>query len=423
MKTTTLFSALSNRELIAETKRLALNESRATAALIRSLIELDARRLYLAEGCGSLFKYCTEVLHLSEDAAYNRLEVAAAARRLPEVLDALEEGALTLTAARRLAPHLTEENCADVLAAAKFKSKSVIEALIAALSPQPDVTATVRKLPQPANHTPVPQMAPVGEVLPEEPKLAPTATAVALPESAPPKPDATRTTMTSISTRALVQPLAPERFKVQFTIGSETRDKLKEVQDLLRHSIRNGDLEQIFDRAITLLLKDARRQRFADTARPREGRELLPGSRHVPAAVQRFVWQRDEGRCAFVGPNGRCNETSLLQFHHADPFAMGGPPTAENTLFVVPHTTVMRPNSSSPSTTRASSARSAPTGPKRRVRPGTKLGPVAAAFTSLTRATVAVDAAVAVAAQTTPTATWKGTVSLQRPRPHQDFLN
>ena len=127
-----------------------------------------------------------------------------------------------------------------------------------------------------------------------------------------------------------MQPLAPERFKVQFTIGSETRDKLKEVQDLLRHSIRNGDLEQIFDRAITLLLKDARRQRFADTARPREGRELLPGSRHVPAAVQRFVWQRDEGRCAFVGTNGRCSETSLLQFHHDDPFAMGGPPTAEN---------------------------------------------------------------------------------------------
>ena len=88
---------------------------------------------------------------------------------------------------------------------------------------------------------------------------------------------------------ARVQPLAPERFKIQFTIGQETRDKLKEVQDLLRHSIRDGDLAEIFDRALTLLLKDARKQRFADTERPRASHESLPDSRHVPAAIQRFV--------------------------------------------------------------------------------------------------------------------------------------
>ena len=330
MKTTTSFSKLSDRELVAETKRLAINESCATAALIRSLIELDARRLYLAESCGSLFKYCTDVLHLSEDAAYNRIEVAETARRLPAVLDALEDGSLTLTAARRLGPHLTEENCAGVLAAAKFRSKSAIEELIARLSPRPDVKATLRKLPQLAKHTPEPPTAPAHEAETDQPERASTSTPDAPPQSASAKSAATQTPTTSTSTRGLVEPLAPERYKIQFTIGQETREKLKEVQDLLRHSIRNGDLEQIFDRAITLLLKDARRQRFADTARPREGRELLPGSRHVPAAIQRFVWQRDEGRCAFVGPHGRCTETSLLQFHHEDPFAMGGPPTAEN---------------------------------------------------------------------------------------------
>ena len=63
---------------------------------------------------------------------------------------------------------------------------------------------------------------------------------------------------------------------------------------------------------------------------PRAGRELQPDSRHVPAAIQRFVWTRDQGRCTFVGPHGRCTETSLLQFHHKDPFAMGGAATADN---------------------------------------------------------------------------------------------
>jgi hypothetical protein len=329
MTITTSYAHLTDRELVDETKRLALHENRATAALIRSLIEFDARRLYLAENCSSLFKYCTEVLHLSEDAAYNRMEVARAARRFPAVLDALADGSLTLTSARRLAPHLTAENCTDVLSAAKFKSKSAIEDLIAKLSPQPDVKATIRKLPQRANHSPAPPKGPADDSSPEQPKPAPTSTPVALPEPAPAQL-ATTQTPTSISTGAQVQSLAPERFRIQFTIGQETREKLKVVQDLLRHSIRNGDLAEIFDRAITLLLRDARRQRFADTERPRTGRELRPGSRHVPAAIQRFVWKRDEGRCTFVGPNGRCSETSLLQFHHEDPFAMGGPPTAEN---------------------------------------------------------------------------------------------
>lgn len=185
--------------------------------------------------------------------------------------------------------------------------------MIATLAPQPDVRPTVRKLPQPVR-----------------PELPPPSLAVAPSESALLKPAAAQTPVMAAPTRGLVQPLAPERFKIQFTIGAETRDKLKEVQDLLRHSVRDGDLAEIFDRALTLLLRDARRQRFAHTERPRAGRELQPDSRHIPAAIQRFVWKRDESRCTFVGPNGRCTETSLLQFHHTDPFAMGGAPTAEN---------------------------------------------------------------------------------------------
>jgi 5-methylcytosine-specific restriction endonuclease McrA len=53
-------------------------------------------------------------------------------------------------------------------------------------------------------------------------------------------------------------------------------------------------------------------------------------SRHVPAAVRREVWARDDGRCAFVGASGRCPETGFLEFHHVVPFAAGGATNAEN---------------------------------------------------------------------------------------------
>lgn len=55
---------------------------------------------------------------------------------------------------------------------------------------------------------------------------------------------------------AVIAPLAPERYKVQVTISRETHDKLRRVQDLLRHQVPDGDPAVVFDRALTLLLQD-----------------------------------------------------------------------------------------------------------------------------------------------------------------------
>ena len=138
---------LSNSELLAEVKSAAQHERHATTRLVALLAEVDTRRVYLGEGCSSLFTYCTQVLHLSEHAAYGRIE-AARARRFPVVLDLLTEGAITLTAVTLLAPHLTQANHLDVLREARYKSKRDVENM-ARLRPQPAVPATVRKLPAP----------------------------------------------------------------------------------------------------------------------------------------------------------------------------------------------------------------------------------------------------------------------------------
>jgi hypothetical protein len=103
-------TTLTDDMLITEIKRLAADERHATKTLVRTLAEVDARRLYLRESCPSLFAYCTQVLHLDEGAAYNRIQAARAARRFPAILDALEAGNVTLTSVRLLAPHLTDDN-------------------------------------------------------------------------------------------------------------------------------------------------------------------------------------------------------------------------------------------------------------------------------------------------------------------------
>src|SRR4029450_897294 len=101
------FDSLPDEQLLTETKQLVACERTATAAVLRSLMEIDSRRLYLREGCSSLVTYCTQALPPAEGAAYNRIEAARAARRFPEVLVAVEEGFLTLASVRLLAPHFT----------------------------------------------------------------------------------------------------------------------------------------------------------------------------------------------------------------------------------------------------------------------------------------------------------------------------
>src|SRR5688500_14096860 len=140
------FGDLSDGELLGRVREAVTVERSATARLIALLAELDARRLYLGEGCSSLFTYCTQVLHLSEHAAYNRIESARAARRFPVILDLVAAGSMTLTSARLLAPHLTDANHRDVLERARHKMKRDVELLIATIRPRADVPSVVRKL-------------------------------------------------------------------------------------------------------------------------------------------------------------------------------------------------------------------------------------------------------------------------------------
>src|SRR3954470_5702756 len=110
-----LHEQLPDPELIAEVSRLAASERQATSRLVSALAEFDARRLYLGQGCSSMFAYCTRVLHLAEHAAYNRIEAARAARRFLAILMMLADGRIHLSAVRLLAPHLTDANHLGVL--------------------------------------------------------------------------------------------------------------------------------------------------------------------------------------------------------------------------------------------------------------------------------------------------------------------
>jgi 5-methylcytosine-specific restriction endonuclease McrA len=138
-------------------------------------------------------------------------------------------------------------------------------------------------------------------------------------------------TLTTISLLAVVAPLAADRYLLRVTIGATTHAKLERARDLLRHTVPNGDPATVLDRALTVLVDQLERRKSGRVSRPSGGRSIAksPG-RHVPSAVKREVWARDQGRCAFVCPRGRCSETGFLEYHHVRPFAAGGATDAAN---------------------------------------------------------------------------------------------
>jgi hypothetical protein len=123
--------SLSDEQLVHDLETAAVDEREATARLIALLAEMDARRLYLQQGYSSLFVYCTKCLHLSEHAAYGRIEAARAARKFPLVLDRLAEGSITLTTICLLSSHLTADNHRHLLDAMTDKSRREVEAQLA----------------------------------------------------------------------------------------------------------------------------------------------------------------------------------------------------------------------------------------------------------------------------------------------------
>jgi hypothetical protein len=337
---------LDDDELLACLPQLASRERSATAELIAHLAEMEARRLHLTAGYGSMFAYCREVLGLTEHATYNRLEAARAASRFPVILELLVQRAVSLTAVRLVAPHLTAHNHVAVLESTRGLRTRDVETIVARLAPKADVAASVRKLPAPRS---LPLTGPTeASLLPRdgaEPAAeSRRAIAVAPETAASPEtaPNATPTTPTTgipgasaatiaAAARAEIRPLSPDRYKLQLTISGETLEKIGMAKDLLRHAVPSGDDAEILDRAFTELLEALLKKKFAATDQPRRSKGVAPDSREIPAEVKRAVYLRDLGRCAFVGKGGhRCNERAFLELHHVHPYSQGGPPTVEN---------------------------------------------------------------------------------------------
>src|SRR6185436_348963 len=117
-----------------------------TAQLLAHLGEVEARGIHRERACSSLYTYCVYELRMSEDEAQRRCRAARLARQFPILLEMLAEASLHLTGILLIGPHLSEENQAELLARARYRTKRELERLVAEIAPCRDLPAVVEPL-------------------------------------------------------------------------------------------------------------------------------------------------------------------------------------------------------------------------------------------------------------------------------------
>ena len=311
---------------LAQDLRSGVSDDRTGLAMrLAQIAEFEHRRLFLP-AYRSMYQYCLGELKYSEDAASRRLAAARLGRRYPAIFLAIAKGRHSLSTLLMLEPHLLPETANDLIKASTGTSKSELAHFLATRFPRPDVSTLVEVV-----ATIAPPAAPEGSASPQSNQTlsglpAPArVNAIDGPILAQPVPPSPRP-------RPRVIPLAPERYAIQVTVSKATHDKLRHAQALLSHTLPSGDVAEVLDRALDLLVAQLEKRRYGATNRPSLRQSIASKNpRHIAAPVRRTVRRRDGDQCAHVDDKGRrCCERKFLQFDHVVPVARGGESTVSN---------------------------------------------------------------------------------------------
>jgi 5-methylcytosine-specific restriction endonuclease McrA len=294
------------RELSRRLAVLLRCEHGAMADFLVALADLDRQRLWVQLGHASVFYYLHRDLRLSKGAAHYRKVAAQLIQRFPEVVEPLRDGRLCITSVVELARVITPENSADVLPRFFHRSKQEAKAVAVEICP-----AAV-----------VPRREVVTKVVTELPRAAPFHPGET-PLTAQPAP-------APAEHRDSTEPLTPNLQRLHMTVSKQFLDKLDAARMGQGHAQPGASAEKVIEAALDLLLAQQAKRR-AEVKKPRQNPRPAKNPGHIPAAVKRAVWSRDDGKCTWpLDSGGTCGSTLRLEIDHVVPRARGGPSTIDN---------------------------------------------------------------------------------------------
>jgi hypothetical protein len=324
---------LSDAELLTVTRRLVGRSNQLLASLLAHLGEVEARGIHRARACASLYAYCIYDLRFSEDEAFRRVSAARLTKkelaRLVRSLDPLPA----------VPPRIEPLGPAALQLAPGTPSWS---RWMSAMNPVRELESGAR----PRDWMDGVFSANDGSelLLDDNPESA---------EHAPARVNAVTTSAEHAQAR-----VEPQRYMVQFEASEEYVELVERAKALLSHGTPRADLSELHLRAMRTLVAELQSQKYAVTARPRrraegsaqaesghehesehesqaklehdsevrheseydfqpahepqperesESRPQHPRrrGRHVPAAIRRAVFERDEGALHVCERRGR----------------------------------------------------------------------------------------------------------------------
>jgi hypothetical protein len=321
----------SARELSSRLHDLLRREQSALADFLLALADFDANRRWQELGYTSLFHYLHRELGMSKGAAHYRKTAAELVRRVPEVVEPLREGLLCITSIIELAKVLTPENREEVLPRFFHRSRQEAKAVSAEL--RPAEAAPHRTVMTPMSMF-VASAAGAGDCGSTDELAVPAEAAPAAPPPALMDPPASAP-MSRVAPRSTAEPLTADLRRLHVTVSKRFTEKLEAARDALSHSHPGADVEAILEAGLDLLIERAAKRRGL-VKRPRAvpspaAADEAASPRHVPAAVRREVFLRDEGKCQWpLAEGGICGSAHRVELDHVVPVGRGGRATASN---------------------------------------------------------------------------------------------
>ncbi len=264
-------------EMDSKAKTLAKEWLRTEGELLSHLMAMRNERVFAELNFSGIFDYCERALHLSRAQSYYFKTVAEKSESVPALREAVVQGEITLSQARRIASVIAPDNHQLWIAEAKQLSQAELEKRVASVNPKAHVKEKIR-------------------------------------------------------------PVAKELSELKVGLDEQTEKDLEALKDILSQKLgRAASLKEVVAWAAKVTRERFDPEKKAER---RLGKKLVssgnrmppkPGRHPIPAAIRHAVTFSRGWRCWHFDPSGRrCEQRRWLHFHHLRPVALGGMNTVDN---------------------------------------------------------------------------------------------
>jgi hypothetical protein len=279
----------SQTELLNTTTELFTKEKKIDNAILILLSEIQNRRIYAVLGFSSLFEMLVKHFNLSESSAYQRISLIKLIQDVPVAKSALVEDRASMSnlvlassfinEQNKNSKKMTVEEKTNVIEIVKTKSYKEAKEVLALLNPQPVIAKD----------------------------------------------------------KSII--ISKTQTNLHFTIDNELQKKLDHIKNLISHKNAKPSMNELLAIMADITIEQLEKKKGINkkvhtsskhcvTIKPNQNdppSHLKIRSRYISKNVRREVYQKAQGQCEYVSPEGnRCQCRKFLQYEHTTPFSKGG---------------------------------------------------------------------------------------------------